>query len=66
MSTYVITAEVDQKWYDILCQITKHQEGFVWCEVKQGQWTDNKCDVCEAPDGTSHCDCGQCDCGEGE
>ena len=25
-----------------------------------------ECDVCEAPDGEPHCDCGQCDCGEGE
>ena len=24
----------------------------------------NECDVCEAPDGTPHCNCGQCDCGE--
>jgi len=24
---------------------------------------DNECDVCEAPDGTPHCDCGDCDCG---
>lgn len=22
-----------------------------------------QCDVCETPDGTPHCDCGQCDCG---
>ena len=26
----------------------------------------NECDVCEAPDGAPHCDCGQCDCGEVE
>jgi len=24
---------------------------------------DNECDVCEALDGTPHCDCGDCDCG---
>ena len=24
---------------------------------------DNECDICEAPDGTPHCDCGDCDCG---
>ena len=31
---YTITAEVDQQWFDILGQITKHQDGFVWIEVK--------------------------------
>lgn len=30
---YTITAEVDQQWFDILGQITKHQDGFVWIEV---------------------------------
>ena len=24
---------------------------------------DNQCDVCEAPDGEPHCNCGNCDCG---
>ena len=37
MSKYSIMAEVDQKWLDILDQITRHQEGFVWVEVKQAQ-----------------------------
>jgi hypothetical protein len=23
---------------------------------------DNECDVCEAPDGEPHCNCGDCDC----
>lgn len=27
--------------------------------------TIGECDVCEAPDGSPHCDCGNCDCGEG-
>ena len=33
MTTFKITAEVDEQWFEILGQITKHQEGFVWCEV---------------------------------
>ena len=32
--TYTITAEVDSFWFEMLGQITKHQEGFVWVEVK--------------------------------
>jgi hypothetical protein len=28
-----ITADVDDQWFEILGQITKHQEGFVWHEV---------------------------------
>ena len=34
MTTFKITAEVDKQWFEILGQITKHQEGFVWCDVK--------------------------------
>lgn len=37
MNKYVIMAEVDQKWLDILDQITRNQEGFVWIEVKEAQ-----------------------------
>ena len=33
--TYKITAEVDEQWIDILGQITRHQEGFVWNEVEE-------------------------------
>jgi hypothetical protein len=33
MTTFTITAEVDQQWFEILGQITRHQEGFVWCDV---------------------------------
>jgi hypothetical protein len=35
MQTYTITAQVDQQWLDILGQITRHQEGFVWETVKE-------------------------------
>ena len=35
MSKRVITAEVDQEWFDILSQITRHQDGFVWIKVKE-------------------------------
>lgn len=37
MNKYVIMAEVNQKWLDILDQITRNQEGFVWIEVKEAQ-----------------------------
>jgi hypothetical protein len=33
--TYRITAEVDDQWFDILGQITRHQEGFVWDKVEE-------------------------------
>ena len=32
--TYKITIEVDQQWFDILGQISKHQDGFIWIEVE--------------------------------
>jgi hypothetical protein len=32
--TYKVTIEVDQQWFDILGQISKHQEGFVWIGVE--------------------------------
>ena len=31
--TYKVTIEVDQQWLDILGQISKHQDGFVWIGV---------------------------------
>ena len=30
----LITAEVDEVWFAILGQITRHQEGFVWIAVE--------------------------------
>jgi len=33
--TYKITAKVDDQWFEILGQITRHQEGFVWIEVDE-------------------------------
>lgn len=35
MTTYTITAQVDQQWFDILGQITRNQDGFVWEKVKE-------------------------------
>lgn len=35
MITYRITAEVDEQWFDILGQLTRHQDGFVWCNVEE-------------------------------
>jgi hypothetical protein len=34
MGSRVITAEVDDQWFDILSQITRHQEGFIWIGVQ--------------------------------
>jgi hypothetical protein len=34
---YKITAEVDQQWFDILNQITRHQDGFVWIKVEKSE-----------------------------
>ena len=36
MSKRKITVEVDQQWFEILGQISKHQEGFVWIKVEGG------------------------------
>ena len=33
--SYKITAEVDDQWFEILGQITRHQEGFVWIGVEE-------------------------------
>jgi hypothetical protein len=32
---YKVTIEVDQQWFNILGQISKHQEGFVWLKIKE-------------------------------
>jgi len=35
--SYTITVEVDQQWFDILGQITRHQDGFIWIEVEENK-----------------------------
>lgn len=35
MPTYIISVEVDQQWFDILSQITRHQDGFIWQTVEE-------------------------------
>lgn len=38
MSKYTITAEIDQEWFEMLGQLTRHQDGFVWVKVeKEGE-----------------------------
>jgi hypothetical protein len=37
MTKYVITAEVDQQWFEMLGQLTRHQDGFVWVKVEGGE-----------------------------
>ena len=34
MKNYKIIVHVDQQWFEILGQISKNQEGFVWEKVK--------------------------------
>lgn len=31
---YTITAEVDQQWLEILGQISRYQNGFIWINVE--------------------------------
>jgi hypothetical protein len=35
MPKYKITLEVDQQWFDILGQISRHQDGFIWETVEE-------------------------------
>jgi len=35
MTKRIITAEVDEEWFRILGQITRHQDGFIWIEVEE-------------------------------
>jgi len=34
MQEYKVTLEVDQQWFDILGQISRNQDGFIWIEVE--------------------------------
>lgn len=34
MTERIITARVDEQWFEILGQITRHQDGFVWIGVE--------------------------------
>jgi len=35
MKTYTVTIEVDQQWFDILGQISRNQDGFIWIEANE-------------------------------
>lgn len=37
MTEKIITAKVDDQWFEILAQITRHQDGFVWMGVKDAE-----------------------------
>jgi hypothetical protein len=37
MTNRIITAEVDDQWFDILGQITRNQDGFVWIAVENAR-----------------------------
>lgn len=34
---YTITVEVDQKWFDLLGHVSRHQDGFVWVKVEKDE-----------------------------
>lgn len=34
MQEYKVTLEVDQQWFDILGQISRNQNGFIWIKVE--------------------------------
>jgi hypothetical protein len=34
---YTITAEVDQQWFDMLGQLTRHQDGFIWIDAERSE-----------------------------
>jgi hypothetical protein len=36
-NTYTITAELDQRWFNILGELSKDTKGFVWIDVKGGE-----------------------------
>jgi hypothetical protein len=44
---YKITAEVDQKWFEILWEITKGKGGFTWLEVDGNAPIPNKWELSE-------------------
>jgi hypothetical protein len=35
-NTYIITAELDQRWFNILGELSKDTKGFVWIKVEGG------------------------------
>jgi hypothetical protein len=43
MKQYKIKAIVDQQWFDILGQITRHQDGFLWESVKEVEKVECEC-----------------------
>lgn len=37
MSDYLVTIKVNQTWLDILGQISRNQDGFIWVKVKESE-----------------------------
>ena len=46
----------DKKW--------QYHEGYYYGLLDSIAIIENRCDVCDEPEGTPHCSCGQCDCGD--
>lgn len=32
-----VTIQVDEEWFDVLGLISRHQEGFVWIDVREAK-----------------------------
>ena len=37
--TYIIQAQVNQQWFEILSQISKNQDGFIWISANLAEET---------------------------
>ena len=35
-----ITIQVDEEWFSKLGEMSKNQDGFIWCKVEDGEWND--------------------------
>jgi hypothetical protein len=53
---YKITAEVDQKWFEILWEITKGKGGVTWLQVDGNAPIPNKWELSEQLDNTQQID----------
>jgi hypothetical protein len=60
--TYTVRVSLNSVTYEVTADDEEQANDLAkWADYEVSI---EECDVCEAPDGTPHCDCGQCDCGE--
>jgi hypothetical protein len=62
--TYEVTADDEQQAIEKAHEFILEESTYDLAKWADYEVSIEECDVCEAPDGTPHCDCGQCDCGE--